>query len=131
MFEIINTQILTRTHNDNSTLCCFVDLLPACCHCEPCALCSRHQFTAGLWTLFVAMMIPDGRCHDASNPVTTWHLLHPALYNYITLCIKHKCDYVADKCFRISSLGSRCIPWLGEGLSMPSPNYPVLCCPLP
>ena len=30
-----------------------------------------------------------------------------------------------------SSLGSRCVPWLGEGLSMPSPNYPVLCCPLP
>ena len=29
------------------------------------------------------------------------------------------------------SLGSRCVPWLGEGLSMPSPNYPVLCCPLP
>ena len=30
-----------------------------------------------------------------------------------------------------SSLGSRCVPWLGEGLSMSSPNYPVLCCPLP
>ena len=31
-----------------------------------------------------------------------------------------------------SSLGSRCVPWLGEGLSMPSPNHPVLCsCPLP
>ena len=30
-----------------------------------------------------------------------------------------------------SSLGSRCVPWLGEGLSMPSPNDPVLCCPLP
>ena len=30
-----------------------------------------------------------------------------------------------------SSLGSRWVPWLGEGLSMPSPNYPVLCCPLP
>ena len=30
-----------------------------------------------------------------------------------------------------SSLGSRCVPWLGEGLSMPSPNYPVLCFPLP
>ena len=29
------------------------------------------------------------------------------------------------------SLGSRCIPWLGEGLSMSSPNDPVLCCPLP
>ena len=31
----------------------------------------------------------------------------------------------------ISSLGSRCVPWLCEGLSMSSPNYPVLCCPLP
>ena len=31
----------------------------------------------------------------------------------------------------LSSLGSRCVPWLGEGLSMPSPNYPVLCFPLP
>ena len=31
----------------------------------------------------------------------------------------------------ISSLGSRCVPWLGEGLSMLSPNYPVLCFPLP
>ena len=30
-----------------------------------------------------------------------------------------------------SSLGSRCVPWLGEGLSMRSTNYPVLCCPLP
>ena len=30
-----------------------------------------------------------------------------------------------------SSLGSGCVPWLGEGLSMSSPNYPVLCCPLP
>ena len=30
-----------------------------------------------------------------------------------------------------SSLGSRCVPWLGEGLSMSSPNYSVLCCPLP
>ena len=30
-----------------------------------------------------------------------------------------------------SSLGSRCVPGLGEGLSMSSPNEPVLCCPLP
>ena len=30
-----------------------------------------------------------------------------------------------------SSLGSRCVPWLGEGLGMLSPNYPVLCCSLP
>ena len=30
-----------------------------------------------------------------------------------------------------SSLCSRCVTWLGEGLSMPPPNYPVFCCPLP
>ena len=30
-----------------------------------------------------------------------------------------------------SSLDSRCVPWLGEGLSMPSPNFPVFYCPLP
>ena len=30
-----------------------------------------------------------------------------------------------------SSLGSRCVPWLGEDLSMSSPNDPVLWCPLP
>ena len=29
-----------------------------------------------------------------------------------------------------SSLGSRCVPWLGKGLSMLSPNYPVLYFPL-
>ena len=30
-----------------------------------------------------------------------------------------------------SSLGNRCFPWLGEGLSMSSPNDPVLYSPLP
>ena len=30
-----------------------------------------------------------------------------------------------------SSLGRRCVPWLGEGLIMPSQNYPLLCFPLP
>ena len=28
----------------------------------------------------------------------------------------------------ISSLGSRCLPWLGEGLSMSSPNDPAVLC---
>ena len=37
----------------------------------------------------------------------------------------------AAKVHHHSSLGSRCVPWLGEGLSMSSPNDPVLCCPLP
>ena len=41
------------------------------------------------------------------------------------------CLYVQRVCHHSSSLGSRCVPWLGKGLSMPSPNYPVLCCPLP
>ena len=30
-----------------------------------------------------------------------------------------------------SSLSIRSVPWLSEGLSMPSPSYPVLCCLLP
>ena len=30
-----------------------------------------------------------------------------------------------------SSLGSRCITWLGEGLNMPSPYYRSVCSPLP
>ena len=39
--------------------------------------------------------------------------------------------YIAESTHHSSSLGSRCVPWLGEGLSMLSPNYPVLCFPLP
>ena len=39
--------------------------------------------------------------------------------------------YVAPTRAFLSSLGSRSVQWLGEGLSMPSPNYHVLCCPLP
>ena len=30
-----------------------------------------------------------------------------------------------------SSLVSRWVPWLGEGVNMPSPNYAILCCHLP
>ena len=33
--------------------------------------------------------------------------------------------------FISSSLGSRCVPWLGESFSMTSPDYPVLCRLLP
>ena len=47
----------------------------------------------------------------------------------------HICQVVYGVAFKVSSfsssLGSRCVPWLGEGLSMSSPNDPVLCCPLP
>ena len=39
--------------------------------------------------------------------------------------------YISSSSSSSSSLGSRCVPWLGEGLSMSSPNYPVLCYPLP
>ena len=48
-------------------------------------------------------------------------------------CKKIKCQQITMilTCFIISSLGSRCVPCLGEGFSMPSPNHPVLCCPLP
>ena len=41
------------------------------------------------------------------------------------------CLYAQRVSHQSSSLGSNCVPWLCEGLSMPSPNYPVLCCPLP
>ena len=39
--------------------------------------------------------------------------------------------YLVSMSSSSSSLGSRCAPWLGEGLSMSSPNDPVFCCPLP
>ena len=43
----------------------------------------------------------------------------------------HWSIYIYIYIYISSSLGSRCVPWLGEGLSMSSPNDPVLCCPLP
>ena len=45
-------------------------------------------------------------------------------------CPIQKC-YVDAKSSSSSSLGSRSVPWLDEGLSLLSPNYPVLCFPLP
>ena len=39
------------------------------------------------------------------------------------------CSYCSDH--SSSSLGSHCVLWLGEGLSMSSPDDPVLCGPLP
>ena len=39
--------------------------------------------------------------------------------------------YVAQTSSSSSSSGSRCVTWLGECLSMPFPNYPVLCCTVP
>ena len=41
------------------------------------------------------------------------------------------CEQCTSSSSSSSSLGSRCVPWLAEGLVMPFPNYPVLCCPLP
>ena len=52
--------------------------------------------------------------------------MHTYLYVDTRTCI-HTYTYTSSS----SSLGSRCVPWLGEGLSMSSPNDPVLCCPLP
>ena len=43
----------------------------------------------------------------------------------------HACMHIYIYISSSSSLGSCCVPWLGKGLSIPSPNYPVLCCPLP
>ena len=45
------------------------------------------------------------------------------------LDIRARCDCISSS--SSSSLGSRSVPWLGEGLSVLSPNQPVLCCPLP
>ena len=52
-----------------------------------------------------------------------WEMMHWSLIKVIF----HYNNYVHHSS---SSLGSRCVLWLGEGISMPSPNYPVLCCPL-
>ena len=35
--------------------------------------------------------------------------------------------YESNMSFIIIIIRQPCVPWLGEGLSMPSPNYPVLC----
>ena len=66
--------------------------------------------------------------------------LGPTLYIIVCQSFKLKCgqypaihtNYIISQSNTLSSsLGSRCVPWLGEGISMSSPNYPVLCCPLP
>ena len=49
----------------------------------------------------------------------------------VTLSLSNPVRFCASTSSSSSSLGSRCVPWLGEGLSMSSPNDPVLCCPLP
>ena len=68
----------------------------------------------------------------------------PAFHNhsncYYIFCKKKKPLFVQtpywNKCLLVSSslsssLGSRYVPWLGKGLSMPSPSHSVFCCPLP
>ena len=61
----------------------------------------------------------------------------PYLIGYLVGCVIIKLWYRAYFMWQLltpsssSSLGSCCVLWLGEGLSMSSPNDPVLCCPLP
>ena len=54
----------------------------------------------------------------------------PAMYGHFCL-VPRVSAHDRYYCSTSSSLGSRCVLWLGKGLSMSSPNYPVLCCPLP
>ena len=63
----------------------------------------------------------------------------------VCTCVREVCVYRRNKrnmsddvtramTFKMSSssaLGSRSVSWVGEGISVPSPSYPVLCCPLP
>ena len=69
-----------------------------------------HQRCTIISTLYLLGRLMDGEVGGSKN-----HVLNAYLHIYISS----------------SSLRSRCVPWLGEGLSMPYPNYPVLCCPLP
>ena len=64
---------------------------------------------------------PTLRDHTSS-----WTTLEISLKTFVCYPVNMMCSKSNQK-----SLGSRCVPWLGEGLSMPSPNYPFLCCPLP
>ena len=57
-------------------------------------------------------------------------LQYPYLNDYLIYKIG-VLRFRAKPSFIISSLGSRCVPWFGKGLSMPSPNNPLSCCPLP
>ena len=54
-------------------------------------------------------------CANTCNTRILWNI-----FGMVMLAIHHH-----------SSLGSRCVPWLGEGLGMPSQNCPVLCWHLP
>ena len=61
---------------------------------------------------------------------------HEHRNSYCTLSFRLESGYPVDsenrtKRQRPSSLGRSGIPWLGKGLSMSSPNDPVLCCSLP
>ena len=69
------------------------------------------------------------------------HVLSPLRAPYTTLnafrdsrhytCLHNSAIYFPCIAFIIIIiLWSGCVPWLGEGLSMPSPKDPVLCCPL-
>ena len=64
--------------------------------------------------------------------VGVWVCRLCSFHNFLSIVtpsiFRWKCKYSSSSS---SSLGSRCVPWMGEDLSMSSPNYPVLCCPLP
>ena len=67
--------------------------------------------------------------------IISWQLAIRVTHTFLILHVANHTQGVTAMAHRLtsssSSLGSRCIPWLGEGLSMSSPNDPVLCCPLP
>ena len=71
------------------------------------------------------MLSENWQCLDHPNRV--WQLIPKSCNCHIETAVTVP-DGLRESS---SSLGSRCVPWLGEGLSMSSPNDPVLCCPLP
>ena len=66
------------------------------------------------WYLSVCMYVCQFICMYVMSNMCYWSCVH------MSVCQSPS-----------SSLGSRCVPWLGDGLSMSYPNDPVLCCPLP
>ena len=76
----------------------------------------RSKFPPDLWLTL---------CLLGGTDSTSWTALRSSSKTWILHCC------LSNKDSSSSSLSSRSVPWLGEGLSMLSPNYPDLCCPLP